>query len=378
LGLYNRWALALRNRYAYVACIQVAQEGLEQFQPDSSEPQRIAVAKLLMSVSDGLGPMGRISERTATLDAALGILVEAVSPEARFTRASINLRKGRDLYQQGNIQGAESVLQAALFDFKEGGHKRDAAIASGEIARLWADAGDVPGALKLYEEIIDIADQLGDARSRAVTLGDIAHWRAQAGDVSKALKLHEERLVIFEQLGDARERAVTLSHIARLRADAGDVAGAVKLYEEVIVIFEQLGEVRGRAMALGDIASLLAQRGDVAEARRLQNEKLELCRKVGDLDGIATALLGLARLDIGEEKHEGVFPRLEECWSLFNKIGRVHGIAIVGQLFGSLLASAGHPQARDVLQSSKEAFLRLGMTADANEVDEMIQQLPPV
>ena len=61
---------------------------------------------------------------------------------------------------------------------------------------------------------------------------------------------------------------------------------------------------------------------------------------------------------------------------LVNKSGRPDGIAFVGQFLGSLLAAGGHPQARDVLQSSKEAFLRLGMTADANG-DELIQQLPP-
>ena len=170
---------------------------------------------------------------------------------------------------------------------------------------------------------------------------------------------------------------MTLGDIARLRAQAGDVAGAFKLHEEELRTFEQLGDVGSRASTLGDIARLRAQAGDVAEARRLNEERLEIQRSLGDLGEIAAALFDLAQIDLGEEKLADAAPRLAESWSLFNKIGRADGIAIVGQLLGSLLASAGLPQARDVLLSSKEAFLKLGMDSEASAVDKMIQQIPP-
>ena len=140
-------------------------------------------------------------------------------------------------------------------------------------------------------------------------------------------------------------------------------------------IYEQLGDVRSRAVVLGDIARLRAQSGEVEKARRLQSERLEVNRKLGDLDGIAAALYDLAQLDLQEKKLEDAIPRLAESWDLFNKIGRADGLAFVGQLYGTLLAAANHPQARAVLQVSREAFQRLGMDSKASEIDGMIQQL---
>ena len=373
LGLYNRWALNLRNRHAYVACIQVAHEGLERFSPAAAEPQKVQAAQLLLSVSDGLELLGRMPELRTALGSALTLLGEASSSEARYVRASIHLRNGRDLARAGERQAAESVLEAALSAFKAGDHDKDAAITSGDIARLRGLSGDVSGALKLFEEAHRIFEQLGDVRSRAGVLGDIARLRAQSGDVSGALKLHEERLRVFEQLGDVRLRAVTLGYIARLRAQSGDVSGALKLNEEVLQIFEQLGDVHSRAAILGDIARLRS--GDVAEARRLQSERLEVNRKLGDLDGVAAALYDLAQLDLQEKKVQDAIPRLKEAWDLLYKINRADGIAFVGQLLGSLLAEANHPEARTVLQSSREAFQRLGMDSKVSEIDGMIQKL---
>ncbi len=277
--------------------------------------------------------------------------------------------------QAGDLSGAQKLHEESLQIFEQLGEVRSRAVTLGDIARLRAQSGDVSGALKLHEERIRIFEQLGDVRERAVTLGDIARLRAQSGDVSGALKLHEERIRIFEQLGEVRSRAVTLGDIARLRAQSGDVSGALKLHEERIRIFEQLGNVRERAVTLGDIARLRAQSGDVGKAREFNIERLEIQRTVGDLGEIAAALYDLALLDLQEQKLEDAAPRLAESWDLFNKIGRADGIAVVGKLYGGLLASIDHPQAKTVLQSSREAFRRLGMDSEVGEIDEMIQKL---
>ena len=111
LGLYERWALSLRGRHAYAACIQVAQEGLKLFPPDEAEDSRIQAAELWLRISDGLEPLGRISERAMALSSALSSLGSGQSPEARFTRASIYLRQGRDQVQRGEVLQAEQTFQ---------------------------------------------------------------------------------------------------------------------------------------------------------------------------------------------------------------------------------------------------------------------------
>ncbi|HEX6904040.1 MAG TPA: tetratricopeptide repeat protein [Thermoanaerobaculia bacterium] len=374
---YNQWAIGLRERHAYTACIQTAREGLVTYPPRVIEEERIKAAALWLRSNDGLRPLGAIAEADHCLEQALTLLTGSSSPRAIFQLASTRLRKGGALIGAGRVKEAEAELQLAAEEFASGGHSRDRAIALGDIARLRAQSGDVAGALKLHEEMTEIFEQLGDVRSRAVTLGDIARLRAQSGDVAGALKLHEEELRTYEQLGDVRSRAVTLGDIARLRAQSGDVAGALKLHEERMEIFEQLGDVRSRAVTLGDIAHLRAQSGDVAEARKLQTERLEVHQRIGDLDGIANTQYLLAQLDLDEQKYQNAFDRLSESWQINLKLGRADGIAIVGQLLGSLLASAGmSTEAATVLGTAKDAFQRLGWQAKVKEIEALLASLP--
>ncbi|MFY9821652.1 MAG: CHAT domain-containing protein [Thermoanaerobaculia bacterium] len=335
LGVYDRWAMSLRDRHAYAACIQIAQEGLGRFPADDSEASRIGVAELWIRVSDGLAPLGLMADRAKVLETALTCLGGGDSKEWRFTRASINRRRGQDLVQKGDVHAAEKTLQEALSDFKKGNYEREAAITSGDIARLRSQAGDVAGALKLHEEMIRIFDQLGDVRSRAVTLGDIARLRSQAGDVAGALKLHEERIRIFDQLGDVRERAVTLGDIARLRSQAGDVE----------------------------------------EARKLQEERLAVNRGLGDVDGIGAAQADLASLDFKEKKFVDARERLAEAWEIFNQIGRLDFLMQVGAMYGMILGATEKDRAIPILQTAKKAALTLGSDEDAEWIEGILKSL---
>jgi|GEM_PF-2819335 len=375
LGLYDRWAIRLRNRHAYAACIQIAQEGLEKFSSGEVQEEKVEAASLWNTTHDGLVRLGMVLEAGSALVQALDLVEGCTSPEARFQRARALLLRGRAFVDKGHPTEAQQDLEAAATDLKKGGHERERAVTLGDIARLRSQAGDVVGALKLHEERIGIFDQLGDVRSRAVTLGDIARLRSQAGDVAGALKLHEEMIDIFDQLGDVRERALTLGDIARLRSQAGDVAGALKLHEEELRTYEQLGDVRSRALTLGDIARLRSQAGDVAGAREFQMQKLEISRGLEDLESIANAQFYIASLDLQEKRLADALSRLAESWEIVSRIGVAGGIAFVGQFYGQVLAGTDRGQAISVLRTSQEAFQRLGMTDEVAEAAGILKSL---
>jgi internalin A len=95
----------------------------------------------------------------------------------------------------------------------------------------------------------------------ALTLKDIASLREQAGDVAGALRIYQESLGLFESLGDVMSRAVTLGNIANLREQAGDMAGALEFYEESLGLLEPLGDMSdGRVARLGRARVLRAQK----------------------------------------------------------------------------------------------------------------------
>jgi tetratricopeptide (TPR) repeat protein len=375
LDMYNRWALSLRDRHAYAACVHVAHEGLEAFPIRDNEAERVAAATLWVSIHDGFQTLGKLEGAWQALESASELLQEGVSPEAQFIEAGVSMLKGRLLVAAGRTREGEALLKDSLEGFARGGRQRERALVLGEVARLRAQSGDVAGALKLHEERLGIFESLGDVQSRAVTLGDVARLRAQSGDVAGALKLHEEELRVYESLGDVRLRAVTLGDVARLRAQSGDVAGALKLHEERLGIFESLGDVRSRAVTLGDVARLRAQSGDVAGALKLHEERLGIMRTLGDINEIAAAQFDLASLYLKEGQKEEARARLAESWQINVKIGRADGIAFVGALYGQLLLATDPSQAITILQTAREAFQRLGRTQQAGEIEAFLERL---
>ena len=332
LKLFNRWALTLRERHAYRACEQVARRALAEMPPDDSEAARVAAAQLLIRVHDGLQPLGELRIAESALEDAEQRLAGLASKDARFLRAGVQMHKASLLAGRGEPELALEAFEAAKLGFSEAGAERESAIALGGAARL----------------------------------------RAQAGDVQGALKLHQEELEVYEKLGDVRSRAVTLGDVARLRAQAGDVQGALKLYQEILEVYEKLGDVRSRAITLGDVAGLRAQAGDVQGARKYQEERLATNRQLGDVDGIAAALFDLANIDIQEQKLSDAISKLAEAFPVFVRIGRADGIAIVGKVYGQLLAAAERPEASEVLERSRQAFELLGRTDQARQVGEIL------
>jgi tetratricopeptide (TPR) repeat protein len=336
LGLYHRWALQLRDRHAYRACEQVAREGLRSFPPGEETALRVAGASLLLSVHDGLVPLGELGSALDALDEAEGCLAQSKGQAAEYQRGSLELRKGRLAVRRGDLQLATSSFEKARESFRQAEAEKDQAIVTGEVARL----------------------------------------RAQAGQIQEALTLHQEQLEVYERLGDVRERAVTLGDIARLRAQAGQIQEALTLYEEMLGIFERLGDVRSRAVTLGDIARLKIEGGETAEARRLYEEILTTYRELGDVDSSANSLYYLANLDLQAGNVEAASARLAESWAINVKLNRADGIAVVGRLYGQVLAAGQRlPEAREVLQRSEAAFRLLGWTDPADQVAEVLGKL---
>ncbi len=295
LELYDRWAMSLRDEYAYAASIQIAQEGMERFPSNSFESLRVGTANLWLSVADGLGPLGMIYDRAKALEISLSCLGEGESSELRFTRASINFRMGRDLIQRGETHLAEARLQEALSDFKKGDYERDAAIVTGDIAWLQSQAGDVDGALKLHGERVVIFEKLGDMRERAIALGDIARLRSQVGDVAGARDFHEQNLELTRQLGDLEGIANVQFYLASLDFDDNLLGEALVRLEESWEIVLKIGRADGIAAIGLFYGQLLAgsDRGKAISALRTSQEafqRLEMTREAANVANILVLL----------------------------------------------------------------------------------------
>ena len=230
-----------------------------------------------------------------------------------------------------------------------------------EAAQLRAQSGNTSEALRLYEESVQLFDQLGDVRGRAMTMGNIARLRAQRGDLDGALRFHEESLRVFDQLGDLRGRATTLSDMAGLFVQRGELERALEMYQQSLQIFEQIGDVRGHALTLGDIARLWALRGNVDGALELHQKSLELFEQSGDNRGRAIALGSIARLRSQEGDVTGAMTLLEESLQIFESLGDVRESAMTSGNIARLREQSGDlAGALKLHEESLRIFERLG------------------
>ncbi|BDI19946.1 hypothetical protein ANSO36C_57480 [Nostoc cf. commune SO-36] len=84
----------------------------------------------------------------------------------------------------------------------------------------------------------------------------------QQGDIPKAIALWEQSLEITEQIGDVKGKATTLNNMALVIADQGDIPKAIALYEQVVSTLSQIS-------AYSDLVTVLSNLGLTDESNGL-------------------------------------------------------------------------------------------------------------
>ena len=205
---------------------------------------------------------------------------------------------------------------------------------------------------------------------------------AQEGP-DKALARLKDAVVLFGEACDEHSRAVTMGKIADILEGRGETDEALRIRrEEQLPVFERLGDVRSRAVTMGKIADILEGRGETDEALRIHiEERLPTAEAIKDLDGIAhirfaCAQLRLTRggLKLGEA--QTIYDELAESFAILQKLQRIDGIAVVGSMFGQILAMGGYPdEALTVLDQSAMAFEKMQQTQQAAQVRDLQQRI---
>ncbi len=75
--------------------------------------------------------------------------------------------------------------------------------------------GDLEGAMKLYQQSLEIDERLGDLHGKSATLRAMADIYVTRGDLERAMKLYQQALEIKERLGDLQGKAITLGMMGK-------------------------------------------------------------------------------------------------------------------------------------------------------------------
>jgi tetratricopeptide (TPR) repeat protein len=189
------------------------------------------------------------------------------------------------------------------------------------LAGIYAQQGQVSEAVRLYEQSLELEEQIGDVQGKAATLHCMAIIYAQQGQVSEAITLYQQSLELTEQIGDVKVKAATLHNLAIIYAQQGQVSEAITLYQQSLELTEQIGDVKVKAATLHQMAGIYAQQGQVSEAITLYQRSLELEEQIGDVQGKAATLAMMGQLLADQQgEFDTAIAYLQESLAILQRI----------------------------------------------------------
>jgi tetratricopeptide (TPR) repeat protein len=140
--------------------------------------------------------------------------------------------------------------------------------------------GDLDGAMRLYQQSLELDERLGDLKGKAATLHAMASVLVTRGDLDGAMRLYQQSLELDERLGDLQGKAATLHAMANVLVTRGDLDGAMRLYQQSLELDERLGNLQGKAITLGTMGQALWAQGKHGEAIASLWSGLKLLRQL--------------------------------------------------------------------------------------------------
>ncbi len=224
---------------------------------------------------------------------------------------------GRLACAQGDYPEARSLFQQTLEIYQELSDKRGIASSWVNLGLVASLQGDHSTARMFYEKALALHREIGNLYGVATALGNLGGAAWEQGEYAAARAYYEEELAIYRQLHEPEGIASALSALGGLAQIEGDYDRAVALFEESLALQRTLGYQAGIAYALSNLGSVAYARGDYELARSHYEESLQIRRALGDKQGVAYALIGLGSIAVRQAQYERARALFEESLALF-------------------------------------------------------------
>ncbi|MEB3164949.1 MAG: tetratricopeptide repeat protein, partial [Prochlorothrix sp.] len=178
-------------------------------------------------------------------------LPQRVTENYAYTLESERIWGSLDL---GERRERVDLLQRLLMEYDPQGKpesvadRRARAAIYKELGVLYRDLGEVQRAEDAFTQGFGLTSRTEAdlVKLRGLLLHEWGFLKADSGEVDQALKLYQESLEIQEEIGDLRNKAATLHQLAILKANQGDIQGAIELYQQSLQLKEQIGNIQGK------------------------------------------------------------------------------------------------------------------------------------
>jgi eukaryotic-like serine/threonine-protein kinase len=223
---------------------------------------------------------------------------------------------------QGDLATAEKMHRQALASFRLLENKRNQADATGNVADERMEQGDLRGALQLYQEQVQLQDQLQledppNSVMSALPGYNIALIRQLQGDMASAKQGLERSLAIWQKNNNHTFSAYAMWSLGSLLLQEADFSGARKMYDQALALRTSVGEeltIAETHLALADLS--LEEAGSPAEQEASVRQALVVFQAQKIRDDETQAWCVLARALLAESKAAAAREAMQHALSL--------------------------------------------------------------
>lgn len=278
-----------------------------QWELGFSDPQKaLAYGIEAMKLAEGMKDSAVIAQAANDLSITeyrLGHFQKAIDLNRRALHIRMAAMDTLGVAASHNKMGA-AFIELMLFDsalahnyaaeriYDQRGDLLHAAQMRGNIARLYQQMGDIPKALKVARETVEMLRGADSEYAMANALGQLALILTDTKDWMECEQVSLEALALFEKQGMKADIASISNILGMVYRERGDDEAGLRYYRKALQMATEVDDPLGRATFMMNVANVLTTRGELDEALRLYQDALAICRREGYLDPRISALDG--------------------------------------------------------------------------------------
>ncbi|HSJ62408.1 MAG TPA: CHAT domain-containing protein, partial [Gemmatimonadaceae bacterium] len=272
----------------------------------------------------------------------------------RFERWSAEERLGRVAADSLRLEGIAAVgregVPAAMALWREA-LARLAPIDSAGHAAVLASigggfylAGEPDSAIIHLERSRTLARRIGDQRALGTATGILASVRKDAGEIAEAASLSDDASAIRALSGDWRGMAADHNNLGLIARTLGDLDEAKRAFEKALELNERTGRTRPAALNLTNLGDLASLAGEYERADSLYHHALRINRADGDLAETGFVLHDLGLLATRRGQYARALDLLSEALAMHERSGALQDVVRVRHDLAAVQAATGDLQ----------------------------------
>ncbi len=239
-------------------------------------------------------------------------------PSAAPSNAAARLEAARQAERSGNVAAAESAYESACVLAEAASDQATLSSGLRHLALLHHQRGALAQAGEFGRRAYDIALAAGERELAAHALNVRAAFALEAGDLPGARRIFDSALALAS--GSAALRARIEQNLGIIATVQGDYERAMAHYARSLEAYVALGDERGVALAYHNLGMISADRERWEEADGCFRSALAGAQRVGDIHLQGLCLLNRTEVHLARQQHDRAQADVERALAIFNQI----------------------------------------------------------